>query len=178
MAHMTAYTPDDLNRLHRRWHGLLHSGRHAQTRHLGNPYPQSPGASCPGQGHRAPTPTVFNGPGTPETSTTTLPSRHRPGVPADVSSPYSPQQSPLRPFAHPQTDRGSPNTPRKGTAWHAPWTLGPHQGAGGSTGAQRRSRTPSPAAPRVVFHNDGDGDRSTPSGRQRRPMSPAASHCR
>ena len=100
----------------------------------------------------------------------TSPSRHRQGLPFDVSSPYSPQHSPLRPFAHPEPDHRGLHTPGMGTGRRTIRTPEQRRGARGTTGTECRSRRPPPAARPVVFYDDADREHGRPSGHQRRQM--------
>ena len=92
-----------------------------------------------------------------------------------VALPFSPEQSPLRPFTPPpRPDHGDQRAPGTVTGQHSTPTTKPQRGSRGSAGTQSQGRTPPSAARRVTFHDDTDSSQDGPGGRQIRQMSPTA----
>ena len=177
MAHMGAYTPDNLDRLHWRWHhGAALRIREALIRHniwtIRTPRPQGPPTPDSTTGHQCQRSPTTQGPPrqTAHTSGSQSPQRR----PSDVAPPCSPQQSPLRPFTHPQPDHGDQRAPDGENGQHSPRTPPTPQGSRKLTGTQRQSRTPPSAARRVTFRADANNAQDKLGGRQCRQMSAEA----
>ena len=141
--------------------GRPHPRDPARTEHLDNQGPTSPGATRPGQGNRAPAPTILDDQGTPEAG-----SMHQPlAEPTQVT----PRRSPT-----PRRDHGDQRDPETETGQHSPPTRKPPRGSRRSGGIRRQSRTPPAAARQVTSRADADSGQDEPGGRQRREMSPTA----
>ena len=131
-----------------------HPGGPGPTPHRGDPDPPSPTATCAGQGHEAPMPTVPDNPGTPQTDGMHQPLAKPAQTTLHVAPPCSPQGSPLRPFTHPQPDHCNQSAPGTETGQHSSRTPKPLMGSMGSAGTRSPSRTPPYVARRVDFHDD------------------------
>ena len=148
MAHMGAYTPNDLDGLHWRWHHRAALRiREALIRHhiwtIWTPHPRgqaAPGRTTGHQRQRSPTTQ-----GHRRQVSRTSPSQGLQGLPSAMGPPYSPQRSPLRPFAHQGPDHGREHTPRMETRRPPPLDAGTTGGTRGTTGAQSHIRTLPPA---------------------------------
>ena len=145
MAHMGAYSLDKMNWLHWLWHPRAALRiRTAMQRQNIWAIPGSPGY----QGH-APVPQRPRSQEVPQpprqAAQHNSPGRHQ-QPPSGLDSPSGTYRSPLRPFA-PRRDRGSPHTP--GVHGNTPER---HQETRNPGRSRRPSRTPPPAARRVVFH--------------------------
>ena len=156
MAHMGAYSPDKMNGPHWQWHQRAALRiRAAMQKHNIWDTPASPGY----QGH-AP------GPWQPRSQDVPVPPRqaarrHSPesqrGPPPGVGSPSGTYRDPVRPFA-PRRGPGSPHT--SGMQGGTPEK---RQGTRNPSRSRHRSRTPPPAARRVVFHEDTDRGHGGPN---------------
>ena len=155
MAHMGAYNPDEMNGLHWQWHQRaalriraimqehniwdIHGSPGYQGHASGDRRPQSQDVSELSRQAARP-----NSPERPQ------------GPPTGMGSPSGAYRSPLRPFA-PRRGPGSPHTSgmQGGTPEQRQETRNPGR-------SSRRSRTPPPAARRVVFHEGMDRDHGGP----------------
>ena len=156
MAHMGAYSPDEMNGLHWQWHQRTALRiRAAMQQHNIWDIPGSPGY----QGHfsrhwRPPSQDV---PGPPrQAARRNSPERPR-GPPPGMCSPSGTYRGPLHPFA-PRRGPGNRHTSQmeRGTPEQRQETRNPSK-------SRRRSGTPPPAARRVVFHEDTDRDHGGPN---------------
>ena len=154
-----------------RWH---HRGP-GPTQHLDNQNHPYLGATCPGQGHRAPTPRIPEYRETLETDGT-----HQPLAKPAQTSPRcgTPIQSRVKPptavHPPPRPDHGDQRTPGTVTGQHSTPTTKRQRGSRGSAGTRSQGRTPPGAARRVTFFDDTDSSQDGPGGRQSRQMSPTA----
>ena len=156
MAHMGAYSPDKMNGLHCQWHhrAALHI-RTALQRHNIWAIPGSPGYQGHASGHRRPRSQEV--PETPrQAARRNSPGRHQ-GPPQGPGSPFCTYRNPSRPLA-PRRDQGSPHTP--GLQGSTPER---HQETRNPGRSGRRSRTPPPAARRVVLHEGMDRGHGGPN---------------
>ena len=155
MAHMGAYSLDEMNGLHWQWHqrAALRIRATMQDHDIWE-IPGSPGYQGPASGHRRPRSQDVPEPPR-QAARRNSPERPR-GPPPGRGSPSGTYSSPLRPFA-PQRSPGSPHASgvQGGTPEQRQETGNPGQ-------SRRRSRTPPPAAWRVVFHGDMDRDQGGP----------------
>ena len=155
MAHMGAYSPDEMNGLHWRWHqpAALRIRAAMQDHDIWN-IPGSPGYQGHASGHRRPR--SQDVPEPPRQAARLNSPEHPRGPPHGRGSPSGTYSSPLRPFA-PRRSPGSPHASgvQGGTPEQRQGTRNPGR-------SLRRSRTPSPAARRVVFHEDMDRDHGGP----------------
>ena len=168
MAHMGAYSPDEMNRQH--WQGHQRAALHICTtiqRHNVWDIPGSPGYQGHASGHRRPRSQEVPEPPR-QAARRNSPERHQ-GPAGGVDFPSGTYRSPLRPFAQ-RRGQGSPHAP--GAQGGAPQR---HQETRNPGRSRRRSHTPPPAAQRVVFHentNRGHGGpkTSTPNGHHLPPI--------
>ena len=155
MAHMGAYGPDEMNRLHWRWHqrpGLRI--RTALQHHNIRDIPGSPGYQEHASGLRRPR--SHDVPAPPRQAARRNSPEHPRGPTPGRGSPSGTNSSHLRPFA-PQRSPGSSHASRvQGN------TLEQRQETRHPGRSCRRSRTPPPAARRVVFNEDIDRDHGGP----------------
>ena len=155
MAHMRAYSPDEMNGLHWQWHQrAARRIRATMQYHDIWEIPGSPGYQGHASGHRRPrSEDVLEPPG--QAARRNSPERQR-GPPPGRGSPSGTYSSPLRPFA-PLRSPGSPHASgvQGGTPQQRQETRNPGRTC-------RRSRTPPPAVRRVVFHEDMDRDHGSP----------------
>ena len=155
MAQMGAYSPDEMNGLHWQWHqrAALRIRATMQDHDIWE-IPGSPGYQGHASGHRS-----LRSQDVPEpprqAARRTSPERPR-GPPPGRGSPSGTYSSPVRPFA-PRRIPGSPHA--SGTQGGTPEQRQETRNPGRS---RRRSRTPPPAARRVVFHDDMDRDHGGP----------------
>ena len=161
MAHMGAYSPDEMNRLHWRWHqrAALRIRAAMQDHNIWN-IPGSPGHQGHASGHRRPR--SQDVPGPPRQAARRNSPEHPWGPPPGGGSPSGTYSSPLRPFA-PQRSPGSPHASRVQGDTPEQRQETRHPGR-----SRRRSRTPPPAARRVVFNEDMDRDHGGPRDPQAR----------
>ena len=155
MAHMGAYNPDEMNGLHCQWHqrAALRIRATMQEPNIWD-IPGSPGYRGHASGHRRPRSQDVR---EPPRQAARRNSQERPrGPPPGMGSPSGTYRSPLRPFA-PQRGPSSAHTSgmQGGTPEQRQETRNPGQ-------YRRRSRTPPPAARRVVFHEGMDRDHRGP----------------
>ena len=156
MAHMGAYSPDEMNGLHWQWHQRAALRiRAAMQRHNIWDIPGSPGYQGHASGHRRPRSQDVPEPPR-QAARRNSPKRQR-GPPPGMGSPSGTYRSPLRPFA-PRRGQGSPHT--SGMQGGTPEQ---HQETRNPSRSRRRSRTPPPAARRVVFHEDTDRGHGGPN---------------
>ena len=156
MAHMGAYSPDEMNGLHWLWHQRVALRiRATMQRHNIWAIPGSPSSQEHVSGHRRPR---FQEVPEPARQTARHDSPTSPqGPPSAVGPPSGTHRSPLPPFT-PQWDRGSPPAPEmKGG------TPDRRQKARNPDRSPRSGRTPAPAARRVVFHEGAGRDSEVPS---------------
>ena len=147
MAHMGAYSPDEMKELHWQWHQRAALRiRTAMQRHNVWDIPGSPGYQGHASGHWPPRTQEVSQPPR-QAARRNSPERHQ-GPPPGVGSPSSTYRSLLRLFA-PRRGQGSPHT--SGVQGGTPER---HQETRNPGRSRRRSRTPPPAARRVVFHED------------------------
>ena len=155
MAHMGAYSPDEMNGLHWQWHqrAALRIRATMQDHDI---------SEIPGHRATKDTPQATGGRGAKTSQSPpgkgarqNSPERPR-GPPPGMGSPSGTYRSPLQPFA-PQRSPGSPHTSgvQGGTPKQRQETRNPGR-------SRRRSRRPPPAARRVVFHQDMDRDHGGP----------------
>ena len=158
MAHMGAYSPDEVNGLSWQWHqrAVLRICTAMQRRNIWA-IPGSPGYQARASGHRQPRSQEVPEPPR-QAARRNPPGRHQ-GPPPGVGSPSGTYRSPLRPFA-PRRDQGSPHTP--GVQGSTPER---HQQTKNPGRSWRRSRTPPPAARRVVIHEGMDRGHGGPNDR-------------
>ena len=155
MAHMVAYSPDEMNGLHWRWHqrAALRICTAMQDHNIWD-IPGSAGYQGQASGHRRPR--SQDAPEPPRQAARRNSPEHPRGPPPGRGSPSGTYSSPLRLFA-PQRSPGSPDASR----------------VQGDTPEQRqetrhpgrfccRSRMPPPAARRIVFNEDMDRDHGGP----------------
>ena len=181
MAHMGAYSPDEMNGLHWQWHQRAALRiRTAMQRHNIWAIPASPGHQGHASGHERPRSQEVRGPPR-QAARRNSPGRHQ-GPPSGMGSPSGMYRSPLQPFA-PRRDQGSPHN--QGVQGGTPER---HQETRNPGRSRRRCRTPPPAARRVVFHegmgrghgglNDpnaqGTSSASNPQRRSKRPRTERA----
>ena len=171
MAHMGAYSPDEMNGLHWRWHqrAALRIRTAMQDHNIWD-IPGSPGYQGHASGHRRPR--SQNIPEPPRQAARQNSPEHPRGPPPGRGSPSGTYSSPLWPFA-PRRSLGSPHASRvQGN------TPEQRQESGHPGRSRRRSRTPPPAARRVVFNEDMDRDHWAPGtptlGKHHRPPTPDA----
>ena len=156
MAHMGAYSLDEMNELHWQWHQRAALWiRTAMQRHNVCNIPGSPGYQGHASGHRRPRSKEVPEPPR-QAARRNSPERHQ-GPPPGVGSPSGTYRSSLRPFA-PRRGQGSPHT--SGVQGGTPER---HQETRNPGRSRRRSSTPPPAARRVVFYNDTDRGHGSPS---------------
>ena len=149
MAHMGAYSPDEMNGLHWRWHqGAALRIRTAMQDHNIWDIPGSPGYQGHASGHRRPRSQDIPGPSRQAARPNAA--EHPRGPPPGGGSPSGTYSSPLRPFA-PRWSRGSPNASRVQGDTPEQRQEMRHPGR-----SRRRSRMSPPAARRVVFNEDMD----------------------
>ena len=155
MAHMGAYNPDEMNGLHWQWHqrAALRIRATMQEHNIWD-IPGSPGYQGHASGHRQPWSQDVPEPPR-QAARRNSPERPR-GPPPGMGSPSGTYRSPLRPFA-PRRGPGSPHTSgmQGGTPEQRKETRNPGR-------SRRCSRTPPPAARRVVFHEGMDRDHGSP----------------
>ena len=155
MTHMGAYSPDEMKGLYWQWHQRAALRiRTAMQDHGIWEIPGSPGYQGYTSGHRRP-----RSQDVPEPPRQAAPpnSPERPqGSPPGRGPPSGTYSSPLRLFA-PRRSLGSPRASgvQGGTPEQRQETKNPGR-------SRRHSRTPPPAAQRVVFHEDMDRDRGGP----------------
>ena len=150
MAHMRTYGADEMNSLHWRPHERAALRvRATMQRHNIWAIPGSPGSPGHAFGHRRPRYQEVPEPSR-QMARHDSPRRHQ-GPPPGVDSPSSTHGSPLRPFA-PRWDRGSPHATGMKGGTSALRTPDRREEARNPGRFRRRSRTPPPAARRVVFH--------------------------
>ena len=145
IAHMGAYSPDEMNELHWQWHQRAALRiRTAMQQHDICDILGSRGYEGHAWGHRRPRSQDVP---EPPRQAARRNSRERPRwPPRGMSSPSGAYRSPLRPFA-PRRCPGSPHTSgRQGS------TPEQHQETRSPSRSRPRSRTPPPAARRVIFH--------------------------
>ena len=100
MAHMGAYSPDEMNRLHWQWHKRAALRiRTAMQRHKVWDIPGSPGYQGEASGYRRPRSQEVQKPRR-QAARRNSPERHQ-GPPSGVGSPSGTYRSPLRPFSPP-----------------------------------------------------------------------------
>ena len=165
MAHMGAYSPDEMNGLHWQWHQRAALRiRTAMQDHGIWEIPGSPGYQGHTSGHRRPwSQDVPEPPG--QAARRNSPERPQ-GPPPGRGSPSGAYRSPLRPFA-PRRGLGSPHA----SGVHS-GTLEQRQETGNPGRSRRRSRTLPPAARRVVLNEDMDRGHGIPCDpHARRPSS-------
>ena len=156
MAHMVTYSPDEMSGLHWWWHQRRALRiRRAMQRHNIWAIPGSPGYHRHASGHRRPRYQEVPEPPR-QTARHNSPGRHQ-EPPPGVGSPSRTYRSPLQLIA-PQRGRGSPHTP--GMQGGAPQQ---HQETRNPNRSRRCSRTPPPAAGRVVFHEGLDRGHGGPN---------------
>ena len=167
IADMGTSSLDEMNGLHLLWHRRAAlSIRTAMQRHNIWAIPGSPGYQGHASGQGRPGSQEISEP-LRQTARHDSPGPHK-GPPSGVGSPSGTHGSPLRPFA-PRRDRGSPHTPgMKGG------TPDRHQEARNPDRSQRCSRTPPPAARRVVFHEGTNRGHGGPNHQPARQVSSAA----
>ena len=155
MAHMGAYNPDEMNGLRWQWHqrAALRIRAIMQEHNIWD-IPGSPGYQGHASGHWRPRSKDVPMPPR-QASRRNSPERPR-GLPPGMGSPSGAYRSPLQPFA-PQRGPGSPHT--SGMQGATPEQSQETRNPGSS---RRRSRTPPPAARRVVFHDGMDRDHGGP----------------
>ena len=155
MAHMGAYSLDEVNGLHWQWHqrAALRIRATMQDHDIWE-IPGSPGYQGHASGHRRPRSRDVPEP-LRQAARHNSPERPQ-GPPPGMGSPSGTHRSPLRPFA-PQRGPGSPQTSgmQGGTPEQRQETTSPGR-------SRRRSRTPPPEARRVVFHEGMDRDHGGP----------------
>ena len=155
MVHMGAYNPDEMNGLHWQWHqrAALRIRAIMQEHNIWD-IPGSPGYQGHASGHQRPRSQDVPEPPR-QAARRNSPERPR-GPPPGMGSPSGTYRSPLQPF-HPRRGPGSPHTSgmQGGTPEQRQETRNPGQSC-------RRSRTPPPAARRVVFHEGMDRDHGGP----------------
>ena len=167
MAHMGVYSPDKMNGLHWQWHQRAALRiRTAMQDHGIWEIPGSLGYQGHTSGHRPPRSQDV---AEPPRQAARQNSPERPqGPPPGRGSPSGTYRSPPRPFA----PRRSPGSPHASGVQGG--TLEQRQGTRNPGPSRRRSRTPPPAAQRVVFHEDMDRDHGGPCDpHTRRPSSTA-----
>ena len=155
MAHMGAYSPDEMNGLHWQWHqrAALRIRATMQNRDIWE-IPGSRGYQGHDSGHRRPQSQDVPEPPR-QAARRNSPERPR-GPPPGMGSPSGTYRSLLQPFA----PRRGPNSPHAlgmqgGTPEQRQKTRNPGP-------SHRRSRTLPPTARRVVFHEGMDRDRGGP----------------
>ena len=162
MAHIGAYSPDEMNGLHWLWHQRAALRiRTAMQRHNIWAIPGSPGYQGHASGHCRPRSQEVPEPPR-QAAQHNCPGRHQ-GPPPGVGSPSGTYRSLLRPYA-PRRDRDSPQT--LGVQGDMPER---HQETRNPGRSRRRSRTPAPGAQRVVFHESmdrGHGGRKDPNAQR------------
>ena len=151
MAHMGAYSPDEMNGLHWQWHQRAALRiRTAMRDHGMWEIPGSPGYQEHTSGHRRPR--SQDVPETPRPAACQNSPERPQGPPPGGGSPSGAYSSPLPPFA-PRRSPGSPCA--SGVQGGTPEQRQEARNPGRSC---RCSRTLPPAARRVVFHEDMDRD--------------------
>ena len=167
MAHMGTYSPVEMNGLRWLWHQRAALRiRATMQRHNIWAIPGSPGSRGHASGHRRPRSQDVPEPPR-QTARHDSPRRHQ-GPPPGVGSPSGTHGSPLRAFA-PRMDQGSPHAPEMKGA-----TPDRHLEATNPDGSRRGSRTPVPAARRIVFHDGADRGRGCSNNPPARQTSSAA----
>ena len=164
MAQMGAYSPDEMNGLHWQWHQCAALRiRTAMQRHNVWDIPGSPSYQGHTSGHWRPRSKEVPEP--PRQAARRNSPERLQGPPPVVGSPSGTYRSPLRPFA-PRRGQGSPHTSevQGGTPER-------HQETSNPGRSRRRSRTPPPAARRVVLHEDTDRGHGSPSDLHAQPTS-------
>ena len=149
MAHMAAYSPDEMNGLHWQWHL-----RAALQDHDIWGIPGSPGYQGHASGHRRPRSQDV---AEPRRQVARRNSSERPRQPPPgMGSPSGTYRSPQQPFAR-RRHPGSPHASgmQSGTPEQRQETRNPGP-------SRRRSRTPPPAAQPVVFHEGMDRNHGGP----------------
>ena len=155
MAHMGAYSPDEMNGLHWRWHQRAPLRiRTAMQYHNIWDIPGSPGHQGHASGHRRPRSKDVPDPSR-QAARRNSP-EHPWGPPPGRGSPSGTYSSPLRPFA-PRRSPGSPHASRVQSDTPEQRQATRHPGR-----SRRRSSTPPPAARPVVFNEDMDRDHGGP----------------
>ena len=156
MAHMRAYSPDEMNGLHWQWYqrAALRIRATMQNHDIWE-IPGSPGYQGHASGQRRPR--SQDVPEPPRQAARRNSPERPQGPPSRMGSPSGTYRSPLQPFA----SRRTPGSPRAsgmqgGTPEQRQETRNP-----GRSG--RLSRTPPPAARRVVFHEGMDRDHRAPA---------------
>ena len=155
MAHMGAYSPDEMKGLHWRWHqrAALRIRTAMQDHNIWD-IPGSPGYQRHASGHRRPRSQDMPEP--PRQAARRNSPEHPRGPPPGRGSPSGTYSSPLRPFA-PRRSPGSPQASRVQGDTPEQRQETRHPGR-----SRRRSRTPPTAARRVVFNEDMDRDHGGP----------------
>ena len=155
MAHMAAYSPDEMNGLHWQWHqrAALRIRATMQDHDIWD-IPGSPGYQGHASVHRQPR--SQDVPEPPRQAARRNSSERPRGPPPGMGSPSGTYSSPLRLFA-PRRSPGSPHA--SGVQGATPEQRQETRNPGRS---RRRSCTPPPAARRVVFHEDMDRDHRGP----------------
>ena len=139
MAHMGAYSQDEMNGLHWQWHQRAALRiRAAMQRHNIWDIPGSPGYQGHASGHQWPW--SQEGPRAPRQAARRNSPERQQGPPPGMGSPSGTYRSALRPFT-PRRGPGSPHTSgmQGGTPEQRQETRNPSR-------SRRRSRTPPPAA--------------------------------
>ena len=146
-AHMGAYSPDEMNGLHWRWQqrAALRIRTAMQDHNIWD-IPGSPGYQGHASGHRRPR--SQDVPEPPRQAARRNSPEHPRGPPPCRGSPSGTYSSPLRPFA-PRRSPGSPHASRVQGDTPEQRQETRHPGR-----SRCRSRTPPPAARRVVFNED------------------------
>ena len=171
VAHMGAYTPDDLNRLHWRWHHrAAFRIREALIRHnvwtILTPLPRGPTTPDRATGHQRQRSQKAQGPLRQVASTRHSQSPHR--QPIGMAPPCDPQRSQVRPFAHPWPGYDHQRTPDGSTGQSSTRTPQPPQRTRRSANAQHQSPTPPSAGQQVALDAGDDSNPTEQSGRHRR----------
>ena len=155
MAHMGAYSPDEMNGLHWRWHQRAALRiRTARQDHNIWDIPESPGYQGHASGQRRPR--SQDVPEPPRQAARRNSPEDPRGPPPGGGSPSGTYSSPLRAFA-PRRSPGSPHASRVQGGTPEQRQEMRHPGR-----SRRRSRTPPPAARQVVFNEDMDRDHGGP----------------
>ena len=155
MAHMGVYNPDEMNVLDWQWHqrAALRIRATMQEHNIWD-IPGSPGYQGHDSGHQRPRSQDVPEPSS-QAARRDSPERPR-GPPPGMGAPSGTYRSPLQPLS-PQRGPGSPHT--SGMQCVTPEQ---HQETRNPGRSRRRSRTPPPAARRVVFHEGIDRDHGGP----------------
>ena len=171
MAHMGAYSLDEINGLHWQWHQRAALRiRAAMQRHNIWDIPGSPGYQGHASGHGRPR-SQDAPPLSKQVARRNSPERQQ-GPLAGIGFPSGTYRSPLRPFA-PRRGQGSPDT--SGMQGDTPEQ---HQETRNPSRSRRRSCTPHPAARQVVFHEDTDRGHGGPNDLQAQRTSSTTDHRR